>query len=339
MGAAALVLWVALGSGAVWVLEHADGVKGLRGTERAEALDRVRGRAVAIGTGLLAAIAIYFTARTARAAIASGQAAQRTAKATEDGLVTGRYTSAIEQLGSDKPDIRLGGIYALERIARDSARDHPTVMAVLSAFVREHSHADHPGPTLRSDIQAAITVVGRREIAYDTDQINLAGSRLPGATLGGLLGAADLAYANLAGAKLGHANLTRADLTGADLSGADLSGADLGGTVLRGACLNGANLTGAHLGSRRFTDADQARFDLLRGDFNRRPSPGLRDMLGVLPAVLLRRPPELDLSHLDKTDLSAADLRGVTGFSEEEIRAVAFVDESTRFDATAAGAE
>jgi len=65
----------------------------------------------------------------------------------------------IEQLGSTGLDVRLGGIYALERIAVDSARDHPTIVEVLSAFVREHSRApapsDHPRPT--ADVQAAIT--------------------------------------------------------------------------------------------------------------------------------------------------------------------------------------
>jgi hypothetical protein len=33
--------------------------------------------------------------------------------------VTDRYTKAIEQLGSDRLDVRIGGIYALERVARD----------------------------------------------------------------------------------------------------------------------------------------------------------------------------------------------------------------------------
>ena len=64
----------------------------------------------------------------------------------EQGQVTDRYTKAIEQLGSDKLDVRIGGIYALERIARDSARDHPTVMEVLTAFIREHSHEQWPPP-------------------------------------------------------------------------------------------------------------------------------------------------------------------------------------------------
>jgi hypothetical protein len=47
------------------------------------------------------------------------------------GQVTDRYTKAIEQLGSDKLEVRIGGIYALERIAHDSPRDHPTIMEVL----------------------------------------------------------------------------------------------------------------------------------------------------------------------------------------------------------------
>jgi hypothetical protein len=55
------------------------------------------------------------------------------------------YVRAIEQLASDTLDMRLGGLYALERLAKGSARDHPMVMEVLSAFVRAHSD---PAPTL-----------------------------------------------------------------------------------------------------------------------------------------------------------------------------------------------
>ena len=35
--------------------------------------------------------------------------------------------------------MRIGGIYALERVARDSEQDHPIVMEVLTAFIREYS--------------------------------------------------------------------------------------------------------------------------------------------------------------------------------------------------------
>jgi hypothetical protein len=62
--------------------------------------------------------------------------ARRTFRLTEQGQVTDRYTRAVEQLGSEKLDVRIGGIYALERVARDSAIDHPTVMEVLTAFIR-----------------------------------------------------------------------------------------------------------------------------------------------------------------------------------------------------------
>jgi hypothetical protein len=51
--------------------------------------------------------------------------------------VTARYTKAIEQLGSDRLDVRVGGIYALECIAHDSPRDHLAVLEVLAAFIRE----------------------------------------------------------------------------------------------------------------------------------------------------------------------------------------------------------
>jgi hypothetical protein len=51
--------------------------------------------------------------------------------------VTARYTKAIEQLGSGKLDVRIGGIYALERIAHNSPQDQPAVLEVLAAFIRE----------------------------------------------------------------------------------------------------------------------------------------------------------------------------------------------------------
>jgi hypothetical protein len=38
-------------------------------------------------------------------------------------------------------EVRLGGIYALERIARDSPTDHWTIIEVLSTYVRENSPA------------------------------------------------------------------------------------------------------------------------------------------------------------------------------------------------------
>jgi hypothetical protein len=173
----------------------------------------------------------------------------RTLEVTEQGHITDRYTKAIEQLGSDKLDVRLGGIYALERIAVDSKRDHPTVVEVLGAFVREGSRrhgaprpkqsmvdeaaekpdATAPGtdakPRPATDVQAALSVLGRLPQQPNVSRGDLTGAQVAGAHLGG----ANLTSAQLAGADLSGARLYMADLTSALLGGADLSGATLAG--------------------------------------------------------------------------------------------------------------
>ena len=98
------------------------------------------------------------------------KAAQETVRVAEEGQITERFTRAIQQLGDDdNMAIRLGGIYALERIAKDSEKDHGPIMEVLTAYVREKAprknddyepKEDERPPT---DIQAILTVIGRRE--------------------------------------------------------------------------------------------------------------------------------------------------------------------------------
>jgi hypothetical protein len=178
----------------------------------------------------------------------------RTYRLTQQGQITDRYTKAIEQLGSNKLDVRLGGIYALERIAVDSERDHSTVVEVLSAFVREHSdprHLDHHQPCgatdkasrPTTDVQAAVTVLGRLPKRPGVSRGDLASARLVAVNLDG----ANLSGANLDGANLSGANLDRVNLSGANLGGADLSWASLDGTNLSGASLDGTNLVWARL--------------------------------------------------------------------------------------------
>ena len=225
---------------------------------------------------------------------------------TREGQIADLYSRAIEQLGSDKVDVRIGGIYALERVARESAADHPTVMEVLTAFIREHSHEQWPPPdhpasleqerSTRPDVQAAVTVIGRRDRQLDDTGIGPAQASLPrrmlarmgridlaGASLiRAFLFRADLAGANLAGvdftgadltgavlagadltsAVLAHANLFAADLTGAVLEEADLTGVSLDGDKLNGASLAGANLTSASLHGAGFADVNFFNADL-----------------------------------------------------------------------------
>jgi hypothetical protein len=151
--------------------------------------------------------------------------------------------------------VRLGGIYALEGVMNTSEQYHKPVLEALSAFVRDRTRTETgDGPSV-ADIQAALTVIGRRT-AIGKGQPDLANAHIPKARLfeaklfganlnGAALDGADLSYADLSGADLTGADLSYADLSGADLTGAYLSGANLTGAHLRGADLSGANLTGA----------------------------------------------------------------------------------------------
>jgi hypothetical protein len=156
------------------------------------------------GAALL--IGLYFTSQTLRT--------------TQEGQITDRFIKAITQLGNTNLAIRLGGIYALERIARDSASDHWSVMEVLTAFVREYSHGrstlpwawvsmlfvkdqlpeDRAKSQPSADIQAILTVIGRRTRTFGNEETE----RL------------DLRNTHLQGANLGEAQLQEADLTGVE---------------------------------------------------------------------------------------------------------------------------
>src|ERR1017187_4260248 len=50
--------------------------------------------------------------------------------------ITDLYTKAVEQLGSDKAPVRLGGLYALERLAQDSPSQRQTIVSVICAYLR-----------------------------------------------------------------------------------------------------------------------------------------------------------------------------------------------------------
>jgi hypothetical protein len=112
---AAVVIYLLVWYGPDLIARHDVGeVSGpLRILRLQQARDAARGRLLTLGAGLFAAGALIFTAQNYRLA-------RRTFELTEQGQVTDRYTKAIEQLGSyNKLDVRIGGIYALERVARD----------------------------------------------------------------------------------------------------------------------------------------------------------------------------------------------------------------------------
>jgi len=241
--------------------------------ERLAAISSVRQHILWAAGGLIAIVTLVFTWRR-------DQITRFSATLDRDANFTSRYTEAISQLGSDNESIRLGGIYALERIASDSRRDHQTILDVLAAFVRATSPIPDvpvtPGPPLQNDIAACLEVIGRlSQLTRTIRPLNLAGCALNGA--------------NLAGARLENATLERADLRTADLRGANLKGADL-----RGAALMSAELTDADLTEARLERADLTEVRLFRAKL----------VQAHMPSVVMRT------ANLSYADLSYAMVHG-----------------------------
>ena len=232
---------------------------------------------------------------------------ERQTHTIEQGHVTDRLTKAIEQLGAEKTvkrtitredgttyvdestapniEVRLGAIYALERIAQDSERDHIPVMETLCAYVRENAKAadakdhdlgdwpDYPVainnrgmkarleqleqrqlamgdwlkglPGPRVDVQTALTVIGQRS----PNQISLEKER--GKHGDGLyrldLQRTDLRQSNLSNPHLDNANLSSARMEKANLRAVRMQGAWLIGAKMEGARLDDARMAAANL--------------------------------------------------------------------------------------------
>ncbi|MEU1726275.1 pentapeptide repeat-containing protein [Nonomuraea sp. NPDC005692] len=184
----------------------------------------------------------------------------------EQGQTTERFGRAVEQLGNRALDVRVGGIYALERIMHDSPQDQPAIIDVLTAFVRGHSAqrgspplitdvgAERLLPAALADIQAALNVIGRRDHTRNgSHKIDLSYAKLFGADLSdAYLVGADLEGVDLTGATMFRANLTKAHLLNAKLSytacrWANFSNAGMVKAVLTNTFLYDAKLDGAVL--------------------------------------------------------------------------------------------
>jgi uncharacterized protein YjbI with pentapeptide repeats len=214
-----------------------------------------------IGGAVTAVATAWFTLRQARAA---RERDTEQANADRQRAIIEDINTAIEQLGNDRIQVRLGGIYALERISRESESDYWPIMEILTGFVREHArwkgedttssqtvaHMDQLEAPQQSnlrppaDIAAVLTVIMRRDAENrkreqsEVREFNLTSADLRGAAL---------QYAHLEGVRLHETHLEGANLHGAHLEKAWLHGAHLEGATLHKAHLERANLSGAHL--------------------------------------------------------------------------------------------
>ena len=130
LAAAAAVVVVGVGV-IIWLLAIASGAK--PGTDRANAqMDAVR-TGLAAGAGAGAAVGLMLAFRRQHHQEISTVLTDR--DATER-RITELYTKAVEQLGNDKAPVRLGGLYALERLAQDNSAQRQTIVNVICAYLR-----------------------------------------------------------------------------------------------------------------------------------------------------------------------------------------------------------
>ena len=234
----------------------------------------------------------------------------------ENRLITERFTRSIEQLGNAEETIRIGGIYALERIANDSPRDGWTIMEVLSSFVRGKQSIKGQDLTqlsaIRTDAQAALTAIARRKINLETEQqyLDLSSTNLR---------EANLVSANLNRAKLNNSSLIQADLRSANLSNSNLSYANLNGANLTQAQLDDANLIQANLSNTNLSAANLERVNLNKADLSDAILDGANLINATLgntnlsSAILIGanlQGATLSKANLTKADLSGANLKG-----------------------------
>lgn len=209
--------------------------------------------------------------------------ARQSLEVSEQRHIHERFMRAIDQIGGKELWARVGGIYALEQIARDCDEYYSPIMQVLTAYVRENARSkeiphpkDSDTPLEREvpirpdpDIQAVLRVIGRRdkylgrgedqtlnfsdnyqyvEFAVDLRGAELNDAHLEGADMRGVrLEGASLIRAHLRGAALWEACFDQAFLVDADLEGANLERASLKNARMVGANLYNTNLSGANL--------------------------------------------------------------------------------------------
>jgi uncharacterized protein YjbI with pentapeptide repeats len=320
-------------------------------------------------------------------------------RVTQEKHTTDLYTQAIEQLGSKKLEVKLGGIYALERIARDSEKDHWPIMEVLTAYVRVHapyppknrseSRKKLPWVKIRDiedlfqknqkekeetkaiiqpdpDIQAILTVLGRRQRSYEKSEdrrLDLRATDLRGADLrkahmeranlwkahmegsvpawahlneavlnyahleGAWLIGTDMKKADLRNANLKKAQLLSAHLEGASLIGTDMQKADLQNANLEGARLINANLEGATLKNTHLKGANLTQAKLERTSLREANLEG-----AILVSACLKKA-NFEKARLNGADLQFANFQGVENIDKDQITMaacwpLAFFDDS-----------
>ncbi len=246
--------------------------------------------------------------------------------ATREAQITERFTRAIDQIGAtdaqgnNRREIRMGGIYALARIARDSPKDYETILEILTAYIRENARvpdhengppANEPSTRTPTDIQTVLNVL-KQLIPYPTRTITvLRGVQQPPAEFKARLdlSRSDLRRAHFTEANANEANLRSCWFEYATLHHTILTAARLEEAYLKEVGLQHADLTGAHLDNAHLEGAFLEHAVLKEADLRR------ADLRGVHLTGA-----DLQDAQLAGTMLQGVDLREVKNLTRSQLQ-------------------
>jgi hypothetical protein len=142
---------------AIWLLLAYGG----DGDTNRNRLDAIRtAGTIVVGTG--GGVALLLAARRQRSTeIALKHGERVAADARQDAAerrITDLYTKAVEQLGSDKAAVRLGGLYALERLAQNVSEQRQTIVNVICAYLRMSGESSDQEHQVRHTAQRILTL-------------------------------------------------------------------------------------------------------------------------------------------------------------------------------------
>ena len=228
--------------------------------------NREHGSTTIRNLGLIIAGLVALPLAIWRGIVADKQSAatHRQADTAQLGLRNERYQRGAEMLGNKELSIRLGGIYALQRLAEeDPERYHLQVMRLFCSFVRHPTRDSRHGAKTfekfglygrRDDIEAVMRAIRERPTSsvdlefsgpFHLDFQDAYLGNLYTDVLGYFSGSGSFIHANFSNARIPSAVFENLDFQNAIFAGADLSNTYfVRWTSLRGASLAGANLSG-----------------------------------------------------------------------------------------------
>lgn len=273
--------------------------KGLAEADRLKALNDLRGIFLQAAGGTALILGLLFT--------------WRNFALSREGQITDRFTRAVAQLGEQSLAVRTGAIYALERIAQDSTRDRGAIIDTLATFVRERRshHLKLDGTPIEQDVQAVLTVLGRRS-GVDREQFALDLSHCD--LHGGIFDDGDWRGASFVYSRLDDCWFTRAHVDGAKFFACSLEESGFVNATAEGVSFTATKMK-TYMCGARLKHADFSQADCSETDFGGRYS---SDGKPITPPANVAGA-NFTKAKLTGVVLEGVDLSATVGLTREQI--------------------